>query len=190
MSEFEAVMRMLLQKFKAHVLLNTVSSTHSDMLEIAKVPILILFLPDIARIRLDDANVSVQLKDEAAGTVRVFDPSPTYDLGFDYEVIADTTMGVLEIGEKLAAFFEATPYLNVNNKEYPVTITAPIGGPGGTGPANLKRATGSFMVEGVEVDLGTFQDGKLAKQFEAVYENQATGGTDQMVSSLKNERGG
>lgn len=180
MSEFEAVARKLLQEFKTNVLQNTVSSTHSDMLEIADTPILILFMPDIDRIRLDDANVPVQIKDEAAGTVRVFDPPPAYNLSFDYEIIAETTMEVLRIGEKLATFFETTPYLKVNYKEYPVNITAPISSPGGIGPSNLRRATGSFMVEGVEVDIGTFQEGKLVKRFEAVYENLATGGTDQM----------
>lgn len=61
MSEFEAVMRTLLQGLKANVLANTVSATHSDLLEIAQLPVLILFLPDADRIRLDDANVPVQL---------------------------------------------------------------------------------------------------------------------------------
>ncbi|MDI3548130.1 MAG: hypothetical protein PWR10_1782 [Halanaerobiales bacterium] len=190
MSVFEAVMRALLQEFKANVLQNSVSATHSDMLEIAKLPVLILFLPDVARARLDDANVPVQVKDEAAGTVRVYDPSPTYDLGFDYEVIAETTMEVLDIGERLAAFFESLPYLTVDGKEYPVRIVEPMGRTGTTGPANLRRAAGSFVIEGVEVDTAKFRDGKLAKQFEAVYENLATGGTDEMIISLKSERGG
>ncbi|NSW82527.1 MAG: hypothetical protein HPY90_04500 [Syntrophothermus sp.] len=185
MSEFEAVMRTLLQGLKANVLANTVSATHSDMLEIAELPVLILFLPDAARSRLDDANVPVQVKDETAGTVRVFDPAPTYDLAFDFEVVAETTTGVLEIGEKMAAYLEANPYLTVNSKEYPVRVVEPMGRPGAVEPANLRRASGSFVVESVEVDTGKFQDGKLARQFEAVYENQTTGGTDQATWSLK-----
>jgi hypothetical protein len=185
MSEFEAVMRTLLQGLKANVLANTVSATHSDLLEIAKLPVLILFLPDADRIRLDDANVPVQLKDEAAGTVRVYDPVLTYNLAFDFEVVAETSLEVLGIGERMAAYLEANPYLAVNGKEYPMRTVEPMGRPRAAGPANLRRAAGSFVVEGVEVETGRFQDGKLAKQFEAVYENRATGGTDQMISSLK-----
>jgi hypothetical protein len=180
----EAVMRTLLQRFKAEVLPNTVISTHDSMLEIAQLPVLILFLPDVVEVRLDDANVPDQVKDETAGTVRVYAPPGFYDLQFDFEIAAEKALEVLSISEKLTAWLEANPYLVVGEYEYPLRILEPLTSPSRAG-GGLLRATGRFVVEGVEVSSGVFYDGKLAKEFQATYHNPVTGGEDNVSYTLR-----
>jgi hypothetical protein len=180
----EAVMRTLLQRFKAEVLPNTVASTHDSMLEIAQLPVLVLFLPDVAEVRLDDANVPDEVKDETAGTVRVYAPPGFYDLQFDFEIAAEKALEVLGIGEKLTTWLEANPYLAVGEYEYPLRVLEPLTSPNRAG-GGLLRATGRFVVEGVEVSSGLYYDGKLAKEFQASYNNPLTGGEDNVSYSLK-----
>ncbi|AYO30594.1 hypothetical protein D2962_08150 [Biomaibacter acetigenes] len=180
----ESVMRTLLQRFKAEVLPNTVTSTHDSMLEIAQLPVLVLFLPDITEARIDDANVPNLVKDEVAGTVRVYAPPGFYDLQFDFEVTAENTLEVLGVGEKLTAWIGANPYLSVGEYEYPLRFIEPLSSPNRAG-GKLIRASGRFVVEGIEVSSGVYYDGKLAKEFQATFNNPTTGGEDNVAYSFK-----
>ncbi len=180
----EAVMRTLLQGLVKDVLANTVTSTHDSMLEIADLPVLVLYLPDVVETRIDDANVPVEVKDEAAGTVKVYAPPGFYDLQFDFEIAAEKALEVLGIGEKLTAWLEAHPYLTVGEYEYPLRVLEPLTSPNRAGGSVL-RATGRFVVEGVEVSSGVSWDGKLAKEFQTTFHNPVTGGEDNVAYSLK-----
>ena len=178
------VMRTLLRRLKAEVLPNTVTSTHDSMLEIAELPVLVVFLPDVAEVRLDDSNVPDEFKDEAAGTARVYAPPGFYDLQFDFEITAENVLDVLGIGEKLMSWMEANPYLAVGEYEYPMRLVDPLASPNRAG-SGLLRATGRFVVEGVEISSGVYSDGKLAREFQVTYQNTVTGGKDDAAYNLK-----
>ncbi|HHY36544.1 MAG TPA: hypothetical protein GX518_02515 [Firmicutes bacterium] len=186
----EAVTRKLLQILKKEVHSNTVLATHSDMQELASLPAVILYSPIAEKLRYDDANVPIQEKNYGAGTVKIYASPLLYNLSFDYEIIAETTLEVLAVGERLVLFLENTPYLAVAGKSYPLTVAQAFNRAGTLAPANVRRAVGNFVVEGVELELADYTEGKLVRKAEVIAENLRTGGRETIeLRWRKNEKG-
>ncbi|MGE5528062.1 MAG: hypothetical protein ACM3X6_02840 [Patescibacteria group bacterium] len=180
----ELVTRTLVEQLQAAVLANTVITTHSDALEIASLPIVIVFQPELELARPDHANENEVVKDEDAGTVQITLPGGIYDLGFDIEIVAELTREVLAIGQSLLVWLNANPYLVVDGQEHEMETPEPLSRPSRTSTANLRRAAGRLMVRDVELPSGIYHIGKLAKELSMVYTNER-GGEDPLQYSLK-----
>lgn len=180
----ETITRYIIERLRVGVLANTVQGTHSDVQEIAQLPVLIVYLPTATPTRLDCSNEPEVIRDEGAGTVQIVLPPGYYDLAFDYEIIAETSREALQIGQALLAWFGAHPYLQIEGGEYPLWNPEPLGPPGRTSPENLRRVAGRFIVENVEIPSGITYTGKPAKEFQSIYINER-GGTDTIQYSLK-----
>ncbi|MGE5551517.1 MAG: hypothetical protein ACM3ZC_13475 [Bacteroidota bacterium] len=182
------ISRTLVERLQAAVLANTVITTHSDILEIAQLPVLVVFQPELEPVRPDHANENKVSKDEETGTSLTTLPGGFYHLGFDYEITAENTREVLTIGQSLLVWLSAHPYLTVTvddvDHEFELDAPDPLSRPGRTSGANLRRASGRLVIRDVELPSGVYRVGKLAKQFRITYQNDR-GGQDVLQHSMK-----
>lgn len=187
------VIRALIRALKAGVHPYVVTGGHSDVVELAELPAVVVYLPDATERRIDDANVPEVEKDPVLGTGRVYPPAGVYDLSFGVEIVAERTAEVSAIGQRLLTWVQANPYLAVELLDAQGRSLGTIeyalrgGEPGRVArvePDNLKRSATVLVVEGVELQAGTYRETRLTATFEAAVENPSTGGSDSIVSGL------
>lgn len=100
---------------KAGIHLNTVVTTDVDYEVPADLPVVRLMLPRITRSH-DSKPPRQVVKDATAGTAAVSPPPQVYDLEFDFEILAGSTIGpegLLQLEQKALDLMAETPVLTV-----------------------------------------------------------------------------
>lgn len=180
--------RALIQALKQKVTPNVSITTHTDMLELASLPALVLFTPDLQRVRLNDDSCETVVRNLATGSATIYPPAPTYDATFDLEVVSDSTIKVLDLGEKFNTWAERNPYLTVGDYSFPLMVLEPMGKAGsGSFPErdNIRRLRGRIVVQGIEVPPDEGDSGKLVRDLELGWRNENSGAFDNVKVEFK-----
>lgn|GEM_PF-3525235 len=179
----ENTMRAVIRLLKSSVLDNVVQVTHVDYGEIARVPALVLYFPQVAEVRHEASNERVVTKDVEAGIFRASPPPRFYDLEFDYELVAATIAGpesLLQLAQKCLTFFAEHTTVAVDLTDdagvvygtdvYELAPTLALS-PGSVSAAYM-TARGSFAVRDVRVEDRRVITGPLVRRLEMAYRDE------------------
>lgn len=156
-SHVEAVVRQVHAMLAAQVDPNVTFATYGgDLVPLATLPAVVLYLPRLRRHRTEADNQPEQTIDQAAGTVTTYRPPRVYDLVFRYELVADPITATRLI-EGVAFFLDGgiltveRPALGGGTElaEYRILETEEPAPAAGDGEAH--RIAGQFAVVGVEI---------------------------------------
>jgi len=113
------VCKAALALFEQNVSPNTVFATHADFVELAKLPAVILYWPEVEELRINQDRTVVKNPD---GTTTITPPPQLYTLRFECEILAETLADLGALQDKIALLFAANPYWSVQGTEYPVRL--------------------------------------------------------------------
>lgn len=174
---FENVFRAVIRLFRSEVCPNVVVVTHTDFGEIAQMPTVILYFPRIAESRTGAENERVVERDERSGRYRARPAPVSYDLEFDYEIVAQVPMGaegLAQLSYRALRCFKEHAVLRVAEGEdvaasvdYDLVQTMELNR--GLASDELLTARGSFAVLGVPVDDTRSTEGPLVEHLEIAY---------------------
>lgn len=174
---FENVFRAVIRLFRSEVCQNVVVITHTDFGEIAQMPTVILYFPRIVESRTGAENERVVERDMKSGRYKARPAPATYDLEFDYEVVAQAPMGpegLAQLSYRALRCFKERAVLSVAEGEDPAAsmdydLVQTMELNRGQSSDDLLTARGSFAVLGVPVDDTRTTEGPLVEHLEIAY---------------------
>lgn len=154
----------LIRKLQADVTPNTVLVPLNEYYEIKQVPSLVVIGPKMGENRAKRVSEKRVERDLANFTYTRRNWPRYYHLDFEFVLTADTGAELLDLQEKVIAFFLDNFELDVGpDCSYYLHELVPLGGLERPNLSNLRQASGKYRIEDVEVFDSRLEEGKLVK---------------------------
>lgn len=158
----EAVMRVVSDSLKAGVVPEVVISTHTDFNELATLPALVLFYPELQPYSPNEKNEE-QIEKHDDGTTTIRPPNAYKTLQFDIQILSERIIGaggLLQLQTNFIVWLQKNRTITVEGKVYEVHGDEPAQPPRfGANLSNLKRVDATLQVLGVEIETGDTKTG-------------------------------
>lgn len=151
----------LIAKLQADVLENTVLVPPNEYYEIKQTPSLLVIGPKLEENRekrVSEKRVEVD-RDNLSYTERNW--PRYYHLDFDFVLTADTGAELLDLQEKVIAFFLDNRGITTTDASFNLVELTPIGGLERPNLSNLRQASGRYRIEDVEIFDHEVTEGKI-----------------------------
>lgn len=154
----------LIRKLQPDVTPNTVLVPLNEYYEIKQVPSLILIGPKLEENLAKRVSEKRVERDVANFTYTSSNWPRYYHLDFDLVLTAETGAELLDLQEKVIAFFLDNLEIVVSPEcSYYLRELIPLGGLDRPNLSNLRQASGKYRIEDVEVFDSRVEEGKLVK---------------------------
>ncbi len=155
------VIETLIKKLQADVLEHTALVPPNEYYEIKHTPSLLVIGPKLEENRekrVSEKRVEVD-RDNLSYTERNW--PRYYHLDFDYVLTTDTGASLLDLQEKVIAFFLDNRQIATADASFNLVELTPIGGLDRPNLSNLRQASGRYRIEDVEVFDHEVTEGKI-----------------------------
>ena len=151
----------LIKKLQVDVLENTVLVPPNEYYEIKQTPSLLVIGPKLdenREKRVSEKRVEVD-RDNLSYTERNW--PRYYHLDFDFVLTTDTGAALLDLQEKVIAFFLDNHEIETADASFNLVELTPIGGLERPNLSNLRQASGRYRIEDVEIIDHEVTEGKI-----------------------------
>jgi len=163
-SSIRETIEALIRKLQADVTPNTVLVPLNEFYDIKQVPSLIVIGPKMEENLAKRVSEKRVERDMANFTYTRRNWPRYYHLDFDFVLTADTGAELLDLQEKVIAFFLDNLEIAVSAEcSYYLRELVPLGGLERPNLSNLRQASGRYRIEDIEVFDHQIEEGKLVK---------------------------
>jgi hypothetical protein len=174
MNTIRTAIETFIRLVQAEVLPDAVLVAPDDSFEVKRTPSLLLQGPTLVENAARRTQARLIQKDTASFSYEECRHPRLYHLDFDLILTTDTEVELLEIGERVARFFQLFPVLPIGQEgTLNLTELVPLGGLRRVNLSNLRQASGRLRVEDCPVYDGRTVQGKLIRDRTFVFQGQS-----------------